>query len=296
MQALRLANIVYANEPMIAIDHGGELLSVRALEERLDADWSLSQFTDQANVFRHRVFSLGMAGLNEIAGFLGDCLGPRAAVLNRARCLFLPPTVECSALAEFSIQGENEAPQFRWGNSRCLLGHESILPIPCDEPSPEITVQIGTIIMEDLHYASVEESAQCIAGLAPLSLWTFPSRDRVLPGWGSFRLGQLGPCLVQTNSTDPKQLAAAIRVNGRTVARTLSRPQRMPIAEMVARASEAARLAPGDIIASGPLVRASGKGGQFLADGDRIEAEVGDLGTLAGMVVRSLGRSRYMEV
>ncbi len=295
MTSLRLANVVYADEPMIAIEHAGELLSVRALEERFAVDWSPARFTEQANEFRYRVFSLGMAGLEEIVECLGENAGPREAVLIRSRCLFRPPTVELPALAEFSVLAEDDVPRFRWGNSRCLRGHEAPLPVPEDEPSPQLSVQVAAILLEELHHAGVEESARCIAGFAPLCLWSFPSRHRVSPGWGAFRLGQLGPCLVANRDADPSRWDVTIRVNGQTVVQAQARPWRTSFPEMVALASEAADLAPGDIIASGPLARTSSDGRRSLRPGDEIEAEIGGLGLLSGVLVPSGEHSRFLD-
>ncbi len=295
MTALRLANIVHADEPMIAIEHAGELLDVRALEERFAIDWSPTRFTDQANRFRHRVFSLGMAGLEEIAECLGSSPGPRQAVLNRAACLFRPPTIETPALAEFSVLAEDDVPRFRWGNTRCLRGHEAPLPLPEDEPAPQLSLQVAAIIGDELDHASVEESERSIAGFAPLCLWSFPSRHRVSPGWGAFRIGQLGPYLVAGIVADPSHWGLSIRVNGETVVQAKGRSWRTSFAEMVALASEAAHLAPGDIIASGPLARTSSDGRRALQAGDDIEAEIDELGTLCGTLVASGQRSRFLD-
>lgn len=295
MASLRLANVVYAGEPLIAIEHLGELFSVRKLEECFALEWSPTHFTDRANEYRQRVFSLGMAGLIELAESLGDLPGPRQAVLDRTLCLYRPPTVDSPALAEFSVLAEDEVPRFRWGNSRCLRGHEAPLPISDDEPSPQLSVQVGAILIDELDHATEEQSDRAIGGFTLLSLWSYPSRNRVSPGWGSFRLGQLGPVLVANQAQDPSRWTVSIRVNGQTVVQASSKPWRTSFPQMVALASEAAALAPGDIIASGPLARTSSDGRRSLRAGDRIEAEVAGLGVLSGVIVPSNHKSRFLS-
>ena len=313
MTTFRIANVIHANEPLIVIEHAGELLSVKALEQRFAVEWSPSQFTDCSFLFRHRVFSLGMAGLEELAEILDDrdldsdsvrdATVPKEAVIDKSKCLFLPPTVESPALAEFFVLAEDEVPRFRWGNARCLRGHDAPLPIPVDEPAPQLSVQVAAVVMEELHHATVNEAARRIAGITPLCLWSFPSRHRVSPGWGSFSLGQIGPCLVcdfssgspSGNNLDPTRWCVTVRVNGRTVVRAPGRTWQTSFAEMVALASEAAALAPGDIIASGPLAGTSSDGVRDLCPGDRIEVTIQDLGTLSGTLVSCEHPSRFLH-
>jgi len=295
MTNLRLANVVYDDEPMIAIEHAEELLSVMVLEERFAIEWSPTRFTDQANGFRHRVFSLGMAGLDEIVDCLGEGPGPREALLERSQCLFRPPTTDNPALAEFSVLAEDDVPRFRWGNGRCLRGNGAPLPIPPDEPAPQLSVQVAAILSDDLNNASVEEAQRAIAGFAPLSLWTFPSRNRVSPGWGSFRIGQLGPCLVAHGADDPSKWNVSIRINGQQVVRAPGKKWRNSFAEMIALASEAAELVAGDIVASGPLARTSSDGRRALQPGDEIESTIEGLGTLSGTLVASDQPSRFLK-
>lgn len=294
MTKLRLANVVYDDEPTIAIEHAGELLSVAVLEERFALDWSPARFTDQADRFHHRVFSLSMAGLDEIVECLGSGSGPREAVLERSRCLFLPPTRVDPALLEFTVLAEDDIPRFRWGNGRCLRGHEAPLPVPSDEPAPQLSVQIAAILKDELDYATVQEAGRAIAGFTPMCVWSLPTRNRVSPGWGAFRIGQIGPCLVAEGSEDPTSWSVTIRVNGQIVVRAQGRAWRNSFAEMCAFASEAAPLTAGDVVTSGPLARTTSDGRRALQPGDRIEASIEGLGTLGGTIVASERRSRFL--
>ncbi|MFW5740616.1 MAG: fumarylacetoacetate hydrolase family protein [Myxococcota bacterium] len=294
MKVLRLANVVYNDEPMMALEHAGELLSVMALEERFAIDWSPARFTDQADRFRHRVFSLGMAGLDELVEYLGDGPGPREAVLEPARCLYMPPTREDPALLEFAVSAEDAVPRFRWGNGRCLRGHEAPLPVPPDEPAPQLSVQVSAILGDELEHASAQQARRAIAGYCPLCVWSWPTRNRISPGWGAFRIGQLGPCLVSGIDEDPITWDVTIRVNRQDVVRSAGRSWQSSFADMISFASEAAHLMAGDVISSGPLARTTSDGRRALQPGDVVEVEVGQLGSLSGTLVTSDRRSRFL--
>ncbi len=296
MTQLRLANVICHDEPVIALEHAGQLLSVTKLEKRFALDGSPIHFTDQTNCFRYRVFSLGMAGLSEIAECLGQSSGPREALLDPSKCLFRPPTTNTPALVEFSVLAEDDVPRFRWGNGRGLRGHDAPLPIPDDEQAPQLSVQIAAVLGDDLTHASVQEAERATAGFTILCLWTFPSRNRVSPGWGGYRNGQLGPLLVTYNAPpDPAKWDIAIRVNGHLVVRAPGKNWKTSFAEMIALASEAADLIAGDIIASGPLARTSSDGKRALRPDDVLEAEIEGLGTLCGTLLSSGRRSRFLR-
>ena len=294
MSILRVAHLVHAGSDIVALAHNGHLLDVAALEKRLTIDTSPARFTEQAGSFRQRVFSLGLAGFEELAENLGEGRPPAEAILNPKRCLFLPPTLPDRALIEFDITASAQAPRMRWGNARCLVGHDAPLRIPSDEPQPRLTVQVAAVLREDLRSASVEEAANAIAGFASLCTWDFPSRDRCSPGWGHCRLGQLGPFLVVQNAPwNPAAASVSIDVNGTRVLTAAGRPWRWSFAELVAFASDGVDLLAGDVLASGPIARVSSDGGSALRGGDQIAVEIAGLGRLSGVIVAGEERSRF---
>ena len=296
MSALRLANVVFAGTPVFALEHRGELWSVPVLEQRMALESSPVRFSERACEFQQRVFSLGMTALDELLDCLGDEDGPKEAWMDPRLCMYLPPTVPSCALLEFSALAGDAIPRFKWGNGRCLRGHEAPLPLPPDEVTPQVSVEVAAILGEDVKHASPLEAERAIAGFAPLCLWTFPSRDRVSPGWGAFRLGQLGPVLVVPHSDfDPSACEVTLRVNGQRVVHALGKPWKVGFPEMISFASEAAELLAGDVIASGPLVRTSSDGLRSLRDDDVVSAEIASLGTLAGTIVTSGKPSRFLR-
>jgi len=296
MTDLRIANLLYAGVEKLAMEVRGDLLDVGVVERRLGLDAAPSLLASEPSSFRQRVFSLGLAGLADVLDGLGDGRPPAEALLNPKLCMFLPPTLPGRALIQFDILAGDAIPRIRWGNARAMQGHDSPLRIPADEPSPEVSVQVAAVLGEDLRSATIEEASRAIAGYALLSSWTFPSRERLSPGWGRNRLGQLGPWLVATRDPfDPLAAGASIFINSRRVLSSPGRKWRWSFAEMIAFASEGVDLLAGDVIASGPLARASSDGGSALRDRDVVAVEVGGLGRLTGMIVASDERSRFLS-
>lgn len=287
MPTLRVASILCGERDLFAIDHHGKLLNVSVLEQRFALDASPSRFTELGS-FRARVFSLSLAGLYEIAESLGESRPPAEAVLNPAHCAYLPPTIATAALLEFSVLSGGQL-TFRRGYARCLRGQDALLPIPTEEASAQCSIQIAAILGEDLRDATVKEATRAIVGFAPMTLWTFPSKEKVSAGWGQYRLGQLGPCLVIPQEPfNPKDHDVRILVNGHVIAAAAGRQWTHSFGEMIAFASDGADLFAGDVIASGPIASGpigSSKERRELRAGDRVTAEVSGLGTLSGVFV-----------
>jgi hypothetical protein len=290
MSELRIANVLHLGVEVLAIEHRGRLLNVPELERRFEMEWSPARFAETSS-FRRRVFSIGLGGLDEVLEAVADADPPEDTILDPRACMFLTPTVANPALLEFDVRAEDAVPHFRRGFGRCLSGHEAPLPIPSDEASPELAVEIAAILGDDLHNATPEQAERAIVGYATVSLWTFPSRERLSSGWGRFRLGQLGPWLmVPDGAFDPAKCAVSISINGEKVVAARPRPWKTSFAEMIAFASEGAELYAGDVVASGPLAKVSSDGARALRDSDRVQVEVAEVGALEGVVIASAPR------
>lgn len=292
---LHIANIVYGQQRMVALQHNGVLLSVRELEDIFRLEGSPVRFTEQALQFDYRVFSLGMAGLGELVECLGQGQAPKQAVLSPRDCLFLPPTLKRAAWAEFSVLSDEAVPRFRWLNARCLRGHDAPIAVAADEPWPRMSAQIAAVIGEELHNASVQQAAAAIAGFTVLTSWSLPSRQRVMPSWGDCYTGQLGPYLVAKTPGDPTRWNVVVRVNGRTVVQVSARKWATGFAEMIALASESAPLVPGDIVSSGPIAQVASVDRRALHSGDSICVQVEGLGEQTGTLVSCDVRSRFLD-
>ena len=293
MASVRVANVIYDGADKLAIEHNGALVDADALEMRMDLESSPARFAPEANTFRQRVFSLGLAGLDELLACLDQQPPPADTVLARDRCLFLAPTIPTATLLEFDVRADDRVPRYRWRNGRCLKGHDAPLSIPADEPNPQMAVEIAAILGKDVRDATVEQAARAIIGYAPLTLWTFPSRERISTGWGQDRLGQLGPFLVSpAEPFDPSHCSVSITVNDEPVVVAPARRWPLSFAQMIAFASEGCELLAGDVIGSGPIARVSSDGSRALTENDRVGVHITSLGTLEGVIVTGPSR-RY---
>jgi 2-keto-4-pentenoate hydratase/2-oxohepta-3-ene-1,7-dioic acid hydratase in catechol pathway len=285
MPPLRIANIVHAGAEVLAVEHNGMLFSVPEIERCFDLGTSPAQFTDAVS-FRRRILALGLAGLSDVTDVLSEGPPPPEALLQHPECMFLPPTTAEPAIIELAGVTAGGAPVLRRGFGRCLLGHDAPLAIPADEPAAEMSAQIAAVLGEDVRDATTEQAQRAILGYSILSLWTMPSRERCSPGWGQYRLGQLGPCLVVPEPPfDPSDCSLDISVNAQIVAS--APPTRWPIsfAELIAFASDGVELRAGDVIASGPLAHLSRAGASGPREHDRVCVDVATLGSLSGVVV-----------
>jgi 2-keto-4-pentenoate hydratase/2-oxohepta-3-ene-1,7-dioic acid hydratase in catechol pathway len=97
----------------------------------------------------------------------------------------------------------------------------------------------------------------------------------------------MGPVLVTADEIpDPQALAISMRVNGQTRQSSHTSKMIFPVAQCIEVLSEGMTLLPGDIIATGTPDGVGAATGSFLKAGDRLEAEVEQIGVLQNRVVR----------
>ena len=97
----------------------------------------------------------------------------------------------------------------------------------------------------------------------------------------------MGPVLVTADEIlDPQGLSIAMRVNGQVRQSSNTSKMIFPVDQCIEVLSLAMTLVPGDIIATGTPDGVGAATGNFLKAGDRMEAEVGQIGVLANRVVR----------
>jgi 2-keto-4-pentenoate hydratase/2-oxohepta-3-ene-1,7-dioic acid hydratase in catechol pathway len=97
----------------------------------------------------------------------------------------------------------------------------------------------------------------------------------------------MGPVLVTADEIpDPQALAISLRVNGQTRQSSHTSKMIFPVAQCIEVLSQGMTLLPGDIIATGTPDGVGAATGAFLKAGDRLEAEVEQVGVLHNRVVR----------
>jgi 2-keto-4-pentenoate hydratase/2-oxohepta-3-ene-1,7-dioic acid hydratase in catechol pathway len=97
----------------------------------------------------------------------------------------------------------------------------------------------------------------------------------------------MGPVLVTADELpDPQALGISLRVNGQVRQSSHTSKMIFPVAQCIEALSQGMTLLPGDIIATGTPEGVGAASGSFLKAGDRIEAEVEQIGILHSKVVR----------
>jgi 2-keto-4-pentenoate hydratase/2-oxohepta-3-ene-1,7-dioic acid hydratase in catechol pathway len=94
-----------------------------------------------------------------------------------------------------------------------------------------------------------------------------------------------GPCVISAHAvTDPQDLSMELRLNGEVRQDASTAQQIFPVAAVIEFISSFVTLEPGDIISTGTPHGVGNSSGTYLKAGDRLEATIGSIGTLATMV------------
>lgn len=99
----------------------------------------------------------------------------------------------------------------------------------------------------------------------------------------------LGPALVTADEVrDPQDLRFELRISGRTVQAAHTKELPVPVADLVAKASQLMTLEPGDVVLTGAPQGGLREDPRLLSDGDVVEVEIERVGRLA-VYVRAAG-------
>lgn len=102
----------------------------------------------------------------------------------------------------------------------------------------------------------------------------------------------IGPRIVPAQFIDPDDLTLKLRVNGETKQDSHIREMIWTVPELIADVSQHVTLRPGDLLFTGSPAGVGHASGTYLRVGDRIEAEIGDLGALCVEIVEDPDRDR----
>lgn len=116
--------------------------------------------------------------------------------------------------------------------------------------------------------------------------------NQVTAGKNFVASGAFGPWLVTADEVaDPDRLTLETRVNGEVRQKLVMSDLIFGFAELIAYISTVFQLRPGDVIATGSPAGIGAIGGNWLKDGDLVEIEVPQIGTLANRVATPQRRS-----
>lgn len=102
----------------------------------------------------------------------------------------------------------------------------------------------------------------------------------------------VGPKIVPCQFVDPDDLILKLRVNGETKQDSHTSEMIWTVPELIADVSQHVTLRPGDLLFTGSPAGVGHASGTYLRVGDRIEAEIGDLGALCVEIVEDPDRHR----
>lgn len=163
------------------------------------------------------------------------------------------------------------------------LDHELELAIVIGKPGKDIPREralehvFGYTIWNDLSARDVQTRE------LPIGMGPAKAKD-----WDGSNV--LGPCLVTADELDIADLRLTVRVNGETWGGDTTAHMHHRVEDLIAYASQAQTLYPGEVLGSGTATGGSGvELDRWLAPGDLIEMEADGIGTLRNRVGRPGG-------
>ena len=106
-----------------------------------------------------------------------------------------------------------------------------------------------------------------------------------------------GPCIVTADEfADPHNLKMTARINGEVRSRGSSAQMDFTFEEIIAYISQEQTIYRGEILGSGTVPLGSGlELGRFLSDGDRVELEIENIGTLRNRIIKKKSKLQWQK-
>lgn len=186
-----------------------------------------------------------------------------------------------------------EVPAYYKGMPDTVIGPGDVIPWPSYTDKLDHELEIAAIIGTPGRDIS---TAAAMAHVFGYTLWNDVSaRDvqrRELPvGMGPSKAKDwdgsnvLGPCIVTADELDISDVAVSVRVNGETWGADNTSSMHHTFADMIAYASQAQMLWPGEVLGSGTAANGSGlEQDRWLEPGDVVELEAAGIGVLRNRV------------
>ncbi|OOY58906.1 fumarylacetoacetate hydrolase family protein [Solemya velum gill symbiont] len=172
-----------------------------------------------------------------------------------------------------------------------LVGHADELEMPPGEAglSYDYEGELVCIIGKGGRYISQQDALEHIAGFTIMNDGSVRDwqKQSIHAGKNFANSGSCGPWMVTRDDIpDVTEVRIETRLNGDTVQSASVREMLFPIEELICYISHTIDLKPGDMIATGSP---DGSGGslnpkRYLRDGDKLEIEITDIGTLKNRV------------
>jgi 2-keto-4-pentenoate hydratase/2-oxohepta-3-ene-1,7-dioic acid hydratase in catechol pathway len=186
-----------------------------------------------------------------------------------------------------------DVPAYYKGMPDTVIGPEDEIPWPAYTDKLDHELELAAVIGRQVRDVTPEDALDCIFGY---TIWNdLSARDvqtRELPvGMGPGKAKDwdgsnvLGPCIVTADELEPADLRMRVSVNGELWGEDTSAHMHHTFADMIAYASRAQTLYPGDVLGSGTAAGGSGlELDRWLQPGDVVEMEIQGIGVLRNRI------------
>jgi 2-keto-4-pentenoate hydratase/2-oxohepta-3-ene-1,7-dioic acid hydratase in catechol pathway len=192
-----------------------------------------------------------------------------------------------------------ETPAFYKGMPDTVIGPEEEIPWPAYTEKLDHELELAIVIGKQGKDITRERALEHVFGY---TIWNdMSARDvqtQELPiGMGPAKAKDwdgsnvLGPCIVTADEADVRDLRLTVRINGETWGGDTTAHMHHKVEDLIAYASQAQTLYPGEVFGSGTATGGSGlELNRWLAPGDVIEMEADGIGILRNRVGRPGGK------
>ncbi|AKA49189.1 hypothetical protein IX51_08835 [uncultured archaeon] len=295
---MKLLNYRYTenSSPRLGTFKNGELLDVRKLFETRYASNAPDWFDSVDCLLKggEHAFEILKKLLEGRNGNEQSC------IVQEGNIEYLPPVLKPSKMLMVGINYSSHAPEpgakppqepyvfIKLPNG--LLGHKGTVNVPEYSRQPDNEIELALVIGKRCKDVSKDEAMDCVAGYTVMNDFSF--RDlRAHPSpihkvnWLRLKnldnAAPMGPWMVTKDEVkDPYNLEIKVRINGKTQqsARTDTITHKIPA--LLEYISKGITLEPGDIISTGTPLKNGSMTGEYLKDGDLVQAGIEQVGEL----------------
>jgi 2-keto-4-pentenoate hydratase/2-oxohepta-3-ene-1,7-dioic acid hydratase in catechol pathway len=186
-----------------------------------------------------------------------------------------------------------EIPAYYKGMPDTVIGPEAVVPWPAYSEELDHELELAAIIGTECKDVAPEDAGRVVFGY---TIWNDLSARDVQRREGAVGMGPgkakdwdgsnvLGPCIVTADTFDAADARMRVRVNGELWGEDTTAHMHHSFAAIIAYASSAQTLRPGEVLGSGTAAGGSGlELGRRLAPGDVVELEVDGIGVLRNTI------------
>ena len=303
--AFSLATAEISGRPEACIEAGGNLYPLAAAAARLGVGG-----LDGPLAGRFTAWDKSFAALSSMAEqaprSCSDLAQPRAGARLLAPLLY-PSKVLCAGanyydhIAEMGVTDTRKEAQrlffFFKPPRNAVVGPGKTVRMPLDTKCLDWEIELAAVIGKTAHAVSEKDA------LAHIAAYTvaidFSARDLNRVPESFFKLDwvagkahdtccPMGPVLVPAAFIkDPQDVPLLLKVNGETKQNARTSGMIFSIAEQIAKLSRIITLDPGDVVLTGTPAGVGAPNGTFLKVGDRVDATIEGIGTLAVEIMPS---------